>query len=235
MKDTIRKPRRVTKGNRGPKRPKRSKTVSRETPPETPPPPADEKTAVVGRPEGSYNVVLGKRELEQVESLAGYGLTEGAIAVVMGMDERTFRRRKHAQPELVTALRAGKALAEASVGQALYKLATGIKIKVVRRDKTTNKIIRDPETGEPITDDVYTRIPDIKAIRWYEMTRGGRRAATDTQVSGPGGGPIPVGVEVERMTAAQKVARFKDLLDKARAGTNGNGKVTGEHTGRGVR
>ena len=85
--------------------------------------------------------------LKQVETLAGYGLTEAQIAHTLDMSSRTFRRRKNGngvrevKSEVLSALERGKALAEGEVGKALYHKAVG---------------------------------GDVAAIRWYEMTRAGR-------------------------------------------------------------
>ena len=178
-----------------------------------------------GRPEGSYERPFDQGDYEEIKALAGYGLTETAIAAVKGMHERTFRRRKAADPALVSALSEGKALAEANVGKALYQLATGIRVRRVKRGPD-GQPLRDPATGEEVREEVYTRVPDIKAIRWWEMTRAGRREQSDRVISGPGGGPIQT-EDVSQMTPAQKVARFMDVVRTAKEAappTNGNGR-----------
>lgn len=68
---------------------------------------------------GRPPIVLGPKELHQLETLAGYGLTEAAIAAVLGIGSRTLREKKHAE-EVSAALERGRAKAEAAVGKALY-------------------------------------------------------------------------------------------------------------------
>lgn len=65
-------------------------------------------------------IELTDDHIRQIESLAGYGLTEAAIARVLGMSHDTFTRRKQDHERVLRALEKGKAYAESIVGQALY-------------------------------------------------------------------------------------------------------------------
>lgn len=58
-----------------------------------------------------------------IETAAGYGLTEAAIARLVGCSPETFYRRKGIRPDILTALERGKALAALNVGKALYTKA----------------------------------------------------------------------------------------------------------------
>lgn len=68
---------------------------------------------------------LGTDPLEQIERLAGYGMTEAAIAHILGVAPKTFARRKDAEPAILSALEKGQALAQCKVGEALYNKAIG--------------------------------------------------------------------------------------------------------------
>lgn len=85
---------------------------------------------------GRPPIVIGPQELSQMEALAGYGLTEAAIAAVLGMTSRTLREKKHAE-EVSSALARGKAKAEGRVGKALYERAIAGDIQAIRWWETT--------------------------------------------------------------------------------------------------
>ena len=136
-----------------PRRPGQSKT-----PDVTPEAPIPE--GLTGRP----RVTLTPEDYRQAETLAGYGLTNPQIANVLGLAARTFAERIHDDEELSASLDRGRAKAQAFVGEALFLLATG-KTKLVRVVQADGSIA---------TERVYTKAPDIQAIRWYEMTRAGR-------------------------------------------------------------
>lgn len=68
-------------------------------------------------------IAITPDHLRQIEQLAGYGLTEAAIAHVIGVDPRTFRRRKDDEDAVVSALEKGKSKAEGIIGQALFNKA----------------------------------------------------------------------------------------------------------------
>lgn len=61
--------------------------------------------------------------IEQVQILAGYGLTETQIAHVIGLSPATFRRRKEDEEQVLSALEKGQALAQSVIAQALYNKA----------------------------------------------------------------------------------------------------------------
>ena len=82
----------------------------------------------MARPE----IPLTDEHLEQIAQLAGFGLTQAQIAAVIGMSPDTFLRRKKTRPEVVRALEAGKAKAEAKVGEALYTRAITGDVSAIR-------------------------------------------------------------------------------------------------------
>lgn len=61
--------------------------------------------------------------IEQVQILAGYGLTETQIAHVIGLSPATFRRRKEDEEAVLSALEKGQAVAQSVIAQALYNKA----------------------------------------------------------------------------------------------------------------
>jgi hypothetical protein len=61
--------------------------------------------------------------LRQIETLAGYGLTEAAIAAVVGISPRLLRQRKTDSDAVSAALENGKAKAQAVIGQCLFEKA----------------------------------------------------------------------------------------------------------------
>ncbi len=63
-------------------------------------------------------------QLKEIETLAGYGLTNAQIANVLGMAPRTFRDKKQ-ETRVSAALLKGKAVAERQIGEALFTLAKG--------------------------------------------------------------------------------------------------------------
>jgi hypothetical protein len=67
---------------------------------------------------------ITQHNLRQIEQLAAYGLTEAAIATVIGVDPKTLYRRKKDHAAVLSALEKGQAVAKASVGKALFQKAS---------------------------------------------------------------------------------------------------------------
>lgn len=73
---------------------------------------------------------LDENALRQVEELAGYGLTMGQIAAVLGFSERTLHNKK--TDDLVAAIQRGKAKAAAIVGKSLFGRAKDGDVPAIR-------------------------------------------------------------------------------------------------------
>ena len=76
---------------------------------------------MAGRPP----IEVTDKQIVLIGKLAGYGMTEAAIAHCIGMSPKTFYTKKGNDPRIPTALENGKALAEQQIGQALYVKAIG--------------------------------------------------------------------------------------------------------------
>lgn len=71
------------------------------------------------------------RDIGQIETLAGYGLSLPQIAAVMMISEQEFMTRRN-EPLVNRALEAGKAKAQGVVGKALYLRAKDGDIAAIR-------------------------------------------------------------------------------------------------------
>lgn len=104
---------------------------------------------------GRHKIQFTATQIEEIERMAGIGLSEKQIAAVLGVSYKTLWRRKNGdgqvlRTEIKEALERGKATAERRVGDALIQRA---------------------EKG------------DVQAIRWYEMTRAGRTEQKRLEIS----------------------------------------------------
>lgn len=79
---------------------------------------------------GKHTPQIDENMLRQVEELAGYGLTLGQIAAVLGFSERTLHNKK--TDELVAAIHRGKAKAAAIVGKSLFSRAKDGDVPAIR-------------------------------------------------------------------------------------------------------
>jgi transcription initiation factor TFIIIB Brf1 subunit/transcription initiation factor TFIIB len=139
-----------------------------------PPKPSRKKPTAVPppakRPEGRPPTTVSTEAIKQIETLAGYGLTIRQIADVIDIPESTLRKRKTDNDRVASAFARGRARAEAVVGRALYLRAIG------EIDPKTGKVIRES---------------DIHAIKWWEITRAGRREVRVDELVGKGGKDLP--------------------------------------------
>lgn len=73
-----------------------------------------------GRPK---SWVPSYESLQEIELMAGNGLTEGQIADAIGIHQDTFINRKHEYPEIAEHIKSGRAKALNHVSNALYEAA----------------------------------------------------------------------------------------------------------------
>jgi len=69
-------------------------------------------------------IVLTKKQLVQLETLSGIGLTIQEIADYLGMSKATLDRRVSEYPEVAESLRVGRSRAQSNVYKAAYDMAT---------------------------------------------------------------------------------------------------------------
>lgn len=63
-------------------------------------------------------------DIEQVAELAGRGLSQAEICLVLGISEKTLERRKVEMSVLADAIKRGRAVAADAVANKLYEMAT---------------------------------------------------------------------------------------------------------------
>lgn len=80
---------------------------------------------------GRPSFELTEKVVAQIEQLAGYGLTVGQIAAVIGCGESTLHHKK-VEPRVSAALEAGRAKAQGIVGKALFEKAKAGDIGAIR-------------------------------------------------------------------------------------------------------
>lgn len=72
------------------------------------------------------------KALQQIETLAGYGLTLAQIAAVIGTSEATLKRNKLEEASVLSALEAGRAKAQGIVGKSLFERARAGDVGAIR-------------------------------------------------------------------------------------------------------
>jgi len=78
----------------------------------------------MARTKGTLEWNPSVKDIKQIESLAGYGMTIKDMAAIFGVSKPTFERRKKEMTEITEAINRGKALALSSVSQTAYKMAS---------------------------------------------------------------------------------------------------------------
>ena len=88
------------------------------------------------------------------------GASDKELSQILGVAKSTLNRWKHEQHEFSDSLREGKAIADAAVIKALYRLATGYEYKEIQTTYNRHKeIIQVLEIRRTIP-------PNLKAIRF---------------------------------------------------------------------
>lgn len=137
--------------------------------------------------------------MQKFENLAASGLTLEEIARAIGIGTATLYEKKNEYPEILEAIKNGKARANAIVHNALMILIQGVKVK----DK--NGVI-------------YTRPPDLGSIVWYEKSR---RGMTD-KLALDHSGSVSANIDFAKLSpeALEKIVEAGQTLKDA---ANGNG------------
>ena len=90
-----------------------------------------------GRPKED---VAQKVDLDQIQRIASLGMTDEEIGYVLDYSERTINRWKK-NPRFLSALKKGKAKADAKVIESLYRRATGYEHKATKFFQYEGRII----------------------------------------------------------------------------------------------
>jgi hypothetical protein len=108
-----------------------------------------------------------------MEMLAGYGLTDPAIAHCLEISPEKLARWKRENETVGKTLEKGRSRAQGLIAKALFRKATG-------------EIVTQTKDGK----DVYSAAPDLGAIVWWEKTRANRHEVFRQEHTGRKGGPI---------------------------------------------
>lgn len=106
-----------------------------------------------------------ERYAEQALKLTRLGATDAELANFFDVSEQTINAWKHAHPQFLESVKAGKVLADAEVADKLFKRATGYEQKAV-------KISSNPAGEEHVTEYTERFPPDTTAaIFWLKNRR----------------------------------------------------------------
>lgn len=128
---------------------------------------------------------------EWAEKLAKLGATDKELAESFEVSEATVNNWKSAHPEFLDSIKKGRAIADAEVASKLFHRATGYEHPEDDIKSVNGEIV--------ITPTVKHYPPDTTAaIFWLKNRRPDLwRDKIESQLSGPGGGAIPVKSIVE--------------------------------------
>lgn len=120
------------------------------------------------------NDVLSR--LDEIERWAALGLSEAQISFNLGISRGSLENYKKANVNILNALKRGKSKADFKVENALYKKATGYKIKKVAVQKC--KDIYYDDKGHKCQKEKLETIeyeeeipPDVQAIKFWLVNR----------------------------------------------------------------
>jgi hypothetical protein len=169
-----------------------------------------------GRPRkelpGDNQTVANARE--QIETMAGLGISVEKIGLILGVSDDILRNRAKEDASLSRAIKRGRAVAEVNVAEAKYNEAVGVKDV----DPETGKV-KLHASGQP----KYLQRPNITACIWMDKVVFGYRESLgiqDETPRRPGELPqIPLATLREAVRAAEEAG-----LDDAIVGSINNGK-----------
>ncbi len=102
---------------------------------------------------------IGPKEYEDIERLAGLGLTLPMIAARIGISERQFDERRTLDPEVSSAIKRGRAKAQDAVANSLFNKAINGDVNAIRwwemtrtgrseKTENTHEVVVTPLTYE---------------------------------------------------------------------------------------
>ena len=94
---------------------------------------------------GKYQRWLTPEGLLQIQGWARDGFTDEEIARKMGVTRKTLYEWMNKYGDICDAIKRNKEVADREVEQALFRKATGYKIKEVTRERRINPLTREPE------------------------------------------------------------------------------------------
>ena len=94
---------------------------------------------------GKYQRWLKPEGLLLIQGWARDGLTDEEIARKMGITRKTLYEWMNKYGDICDAIKRNKEVADREVEQALFRKATGFKIKEVTRERRINPLTREPE------------------------------------------------------------------------------------------
>jgi hypothetical protein len=162
--------------------------------------------------------VLTPDELQMVERASSIGTPLDDLAVFLGVAPSTLDRMIARDPALKEALERGRARGGQVVRTTLFNLATGYTKEV---EKPYNHPLGDGQWERRI-EKVKVRVePNPFMLAFLAKTQYGFRENNRLEISGPGGGPIPL----DQMKPHQRDERIEKLI-AMRAKLAVAGKVT---------
>lgn len=174
-----------------------------------------EKKKKRGRPRkplpGDNQTIADARQ--QIETMAGLGLSVEKIALILGVSADTLSERAKEDPSLSRSLKKGRAVAEVNVAEAKYNEAVGVKDV-------------DPDTGQTRTwasgQPRYLQRPNITACIWLDKVIFGYRESFGVKDETP---PLRPGempkLTLETLRAAVEAAEEAGLDDSIVGSING--------------
>ena len=94
-------------------------------------------------------------DIDEVERLAGQGLTQAEICLCLGVSERTLYNRKRESAEFAEAMKRGKARAGSEVANKLYEMAKAGDLGAIVWWEKTRRGLSD-RIQQHVTATVYT-------------------------------------------------------------------------------
>ncbi len=97
-----------------------------------------------GRPE----IVITAKMVKQIEVLAGYGLNQEEISIVIGISHDVLTKHKKLLGEVDRAIKGGKAKGKATIGKRLFDKAKGGDLASIIRWENTRTAFQEKQKTE---------------------------------------------------------------------------------------